>query len=190
MLKIAVAYDRLRVIGKDQTLPWRLPEDLKLFKDRTMGHAVVMGRVTWESLRSPNPALKSLYALPGRINYVITSTPDKYEDVREHLPPNTLLFFMTYDQMLKVVKASKGIARQFGTPELPADYWIIGGEKIYEQFLKEGVVETVVASEVEGKHPGDAFFPPLSPDEYHPASRRTYSGFKVIEYQRKTPVIW
>lgn len=51
------------IIGKDGKLPWHLPEDLKHFKQVTMGHPVIMGRKTWESLKGP---------LPGRDNIVIT----------------------------------------------------------------------------------------------------------------------
>src|SRR4051794_16816345 len=51
------------VIGRDGTLPWRLPEDLRRFRVLTMGHAIIMGRRTWESLP---------HALPGRQNIVVT----------------------------------------------------------------------------------------------------------------------
>src|SRR3954468_3166472 len=53
------------IIGKDGQLPWHLPEDLKHFKKLTLGHPVIMGRKTWESLGRP---------LPGRENIVITRT--------------------------------------------------------------------------------------------------------------------
>ena len=54
------------VIGKDGGLPWHLPEDLKHFKRLTLGHPVIMGRRTWESLGKP---------LPGRENIVVTARP-------------------------------------------------------------------------------------------------------------------
>src|SRR5436853_7548699 len=54
------------IIGKDGQLPWHLPEDLKHFKKLTLGHPIIMGRLTWESLGKP---------LPGRENVVITRTP-------------------------------------------------------------------------------------------------------------------
>lgn len=58
------------VIGRDGDIPWRLPEDLARFKDVTMGHTVVMGRRTWESL----PA--RVRPLPGRRNVVLTRQAD------------------------------------------------------------------------------------------------------------------
>ena len=58
---VAMAADR--AIGLNNTMPWRLPDDLKLFKRLTMGHPILMGRKTWESLGRP---------LPGRQNIVLT----------------------------------------------------------------------------------------------------------------------
>ncbi len=63
MISFIVAMDDSRVIGKDNQLPWRLPEDLKFFKKVTMGHPVAMGRKTHESIGR---------LLPGRENIVIT----------------------------------------------------------------------------------------------------------------------
>jgi len=65
-LILVVAYARNRVIGRDNALPWRLRGDLAHFKRTTLGHPIVMGRKTWESLGRP---------LPGRRNIVITRDP-------------------------------------------------------------------------------------------------------------------
>lgn len=62
---VAMASDR--AIGIRQSIPWRLPEDMKLFKRLTMGHPILMGRKTWESLGRP---------LPGRQNIVLTRDAD------------------------------------------------------------------------------------------------------------------
>jgi dihydrofolate reductase len=64
---IVAALARNRAIGRDNGMPWRLPEDLKRFKRLTMGHSVIMGRKTFESIGSP---------LAGRSNIVITRSPD------------------------------------------------------------------------------------------------------------------
>jgi dihydrofolate reductase len=58
------------VIGRDGGIPWRVPEDMARFKDLTMGHTVVMGRRTWESLP---PRMRPL---PGRRNVVVTRNQD------------------------------------------------------------------------------------------------------------------
>ena len=65
-LSVIVAMARNRVIGIDNTLPWRLPEDLKHFKALTMGHHIVMGRKTYESIGRP---------LPGRTTVIVSRDP-------------------------------------------------------------------------------------------------------------------
>ncbi|MDR2001100.1 MAG: dihydrofolate reductase, partial [Zoogloeaceae bacterium] len=65
-LTIIAAVARNGIIGRDNKLPWRLPEDLKRFKALTMGHAIIMGRKTWESLPGK---------LPGRQHIVVTRNP-------------------------------------------------------------------------------------------------------------------
>ena len=66
-ISLVVAMARNRVIGRDNALPWRLPADLAHFKRVTMGHPVVMGRRTYESIGRP---------LPGRKNIVVSRNPD------------------------------------------------------------------------------------------------------------------
>lgn len=65
-LALIVAMTPEGVIGKNGTLPWRLPEDLAHFKRQTLGHAIIMGRKTFESIGRP---------LPGRRNIVVTRSP-------------------------------------------------------------------------------------------------------------------
>jgi dihydrofolate reductase len=67
MISFIVAMDERKAIGKNNNLPWHLPEDLKFFKRITMGHPIAMGRKTHESIGRP---------LPGRENIVITRNPD------------------------------------------------------------------------------------------------------------------
>lgn len=69
MVSIVVALSRNGVIGRDGALPWRLPRDLARFRELTMGHAVVMGRKTFESLPAP------FRPLPGRRNLVLSTNP-------------------------------------------------------------------------------------------------------------------
>ena len=63
MISLIVAMDRKRVIGADNKLPWHLPADLKRFKELTLGHHIVMGRKTFESIGKP---------LPGRTTVIVT----------------------------------------------------------------------------------------------------------------------
>ena len=66
-VSIIVAMARNQVIGIDNTLPWHLPEDLKHFKALTMGHHMIMGRKTYESIGRP---------LPGRTTVIVSRDPD------------------------------------------------------------------------------------------------------------------
>ena len=112
-----------RVIGCDGTLPWHLPEDLKLFKQVTMGATVVMGRTTWESL----PA--SVRPLPGRRNIVLSRDP-------------------AYDAPGAEVRTSLDDALD----RADGDIWVIGGASVYAQALPraERVVRTRVHLQVDG----------------------------------------
>lgn len=90
---IIAAHDKNRVIGFQNQLPWHLPEDLKRFRDITMGHALIMGRKTFESIGKP---------LPGRKNIVVSRDPLRQfesvtmarslEEALEKVPPNQKAF--------------------------------------------------------------------------------------------------
>ncbi|HEV8671041.1 MAG TPA: dihydrofolate reductase [Candidatus Limnocylindria bacterium] len=67
MISFVVAYDRNRVIGKDNKLPWRLPDDMRHVKELTVGKPLIMGRRTWESIGRP---------LPQRTSIVLTRDAD------------------------------------------------------------------------------------------------------------------
>ncbi|RXT05728.1 dihydrofolate reductase [Ammoniphilus sp. CFH 90114] len=71
MISVIVAMSRNRVIGKDNKMPWHLPADLAYFKRVTMGHTVLMGRKTFESMGKP---------LPGRNNVILTRQKDYHQE--------------------------------------------------------------------------------------------------------------
>lgn len=70
-ISLIVAFDENRLIGRDNGLPWHLPADLKHFKTLTMGHHMIMGRKTFESIGKP---------LPGRTSVIITRQTDYHAD--------------------------------------------------------------------------------------------------------------
>ena len=110
------------VIGRDGQLPWHLPEDLKHFKRLTLGHPVIMGRRTWESLKGP---------LPGRDNIVVTRQPG-------------------YDAPGAAVANSLEGALALCTGEPVA--FVIGGSRLFEESLPiaAGLVMTEIEREYEG----------------------------------------
>ena len=147
------------VIGKDNTLPWHLPEDLAHFKRTTLGCPVIMGRKTWDSLP---PKFRPL---PGRLNIVVTRDTGFVADGAS-------------------VAHSLEAARDLCPPGSHA--WVIGGAQIYAQALP--LAHTVVVTEIARDFEGDAFAPALG-TEWREAAREEHvaaSGlpFAFVTYTR------
>ena len=153
MPRINLIYARAAngVIGKDNAMPWHLPEDLAHFKRLTQGWPVIMGRKTWDSLP---PRFRPL---PGRSNVVITRQPG-WNDAGAQ-PANSL------EDALALCAQSEEV-------------WIIGGAQIYAQ--AEPLAECIEVTEIAQDFDGDAFAPPLGP-EWLEAARENHvatSGLK------------
>jgi len=132
------AMDEGRVIGYRGGLPWKIPEDMKRFKDLTMGHAVLMGRRTYESLPS------FAQPLPGRINIVLTSKPKELD------APERVLRYSSIEEALDAFQSDKlGSAVDL--------LWIIGGAEVYAQSVN--LWDEIYLTLVHGKHEVDAYFP-------------------------------
>lgn len=130
------AMSQNRVIGVENRLPWRIPEDLKRFKEITLGHPVIMGRNTFESIGRP---------LPGRKNIVLTRQP--------HLQLSGVDVVSTLDQAINLAKDTQ--AREI---------FIIGGAQIYQLGLSrcKKLYLTIIEQEIQG----DAFFPEIPWEQY------------------------
>ncbi len=161
-LHLIAALDRQGAIGKGNTLPWHLPDDLKRFKALTLGKPVLMGRKTAVSLGR---------ALPGRANLVLTRSGQ-----------------VPYDGMTAVasLEAACALADESGAREL----CVIGGGEIYALCLPlaSRMHLTHVDTVVEG---ADAFFPPFDPAQWkvmsndaHPADARHAFDFAFVDYVR------
>ena len=121
-LSLIVAYAENRTIGRENTLPWKLAGDLAHFKRTTLGHPIIMGRKTWDSLGRP---------LPGRRNIVISRDGSKAAQGAE--------FVTSLAEALKRLSPNEHA-------------YIIGGAQIYQQALPlvDHVVATEVKAVVEG----------------------------------------
>ncbi len=147
-LIVAVA-DGNRVIGRAGQLPWgRLPADLRHFKRLSLGHPVVMGRKTYDSIGRP---------LPGRPNLVITRQAGWAAEGTETLP---------------TVAAALARAAALAGPEGPV--CVIGGGEIYRETLP--AADVVYLTEVHGAFEGDAYFPALPPAEWREESRERHEA--------------
>lgn len=105
-VSIIVAMSENRVIGNEGRIPWHIPEDVRWFKEKTLGHTVIMGRKTFESIGRP---------LPGRKNIIISRKP--------YYTAKGAEVFHSLEQALESINGSED------------ELFIIGGEKIYRQAL-------------------------------------------------------
>ena len=142
-LSLIVAMAKNRTIGLDGAMPWHVPEDLKFFKRVTMGHPVIMGRKTYQSIGA---------ALPGRTNIVVTRNKD-FEAADADVVHDL-------SEALTKAKATEELWRPDGGRE---EIFVIGGADIYGQALPEA--QRIYMTEVHQELPGDAFFPELAEGE-------------------------
>jgi len=132
-LAIIVAQDKNRAIGINNKLPWHLPEDLRYFKQVTMGKPIIMGRKTFESIGRP---------LPGRVNIVI-SRQDSYE-------PKGV-------KVVDSLPAARELAESICLIDGVDEAMVIGGAQIYAQAIEEA--DRLYLTEVDAEINGDAWFP-------------------------------
>lgn len=139
-----VAMDENRAIGFENKIPWHLPEDMKRFAALTKGHAVLMGRNTWESLP------EKYRPLPERLNIVCSRNPKSLS-----LPSGVLTF-----------DSPEGCIRSFLSDAIPAapskTLWVIGGEQVYRATMSYWT--ELYLTLVHSKNIGDAFFPEFEQD--------------------------
>lgn len=141
MISFIWAMDKHRVIGKNNQLPWHLPEDLKFFKRVTMGHPIIMGRKTFESIGRP---------LPGRKNIIVTRN-------REYTNENCEVM---YD-----VESLLAFCRQNSDEE----YFVIGGAEIFQQLFP--YVDRLYITKIDEAFEGDTYFPAIDLDDWQLSSQ-------------------
>ena len=144
-----------RVIGKDNKIPWHIPEDLKNFKKITTGHPVIMGRKTYESIGQ---------ALPKRSNLVITRQKD-------YRPRDAMVFN-------SVSEATQASYHMPGYEEV----FIIGGAEIYKKVID--FAKRLYITEVIDEYEGDTYFPEFDESKYQEILREELSDkaiFKILE---------
>jgi len=140
-LAVVVATNADRVIGVNGDLPWRIREDLRHFKRVTMGHCIVMGRRTWDSIGRP---------LPGRTSIVVSRNPSlKLDGVHVVNSP----------------KAAVEMARELGDPEPH----IIGGASLYAWALPRAT--RLWLTEIDRNVEGDTWFPEWDREVWTEVSR-------------------
>ncbi len=153
-----------RVIGKDNDIPWHLPDDFQYFKNTTKGHYVLMGRKNFESLP---PRFKPL---PDRPNVVITR--NKQYQAEGAVVVNSL------EQAIEKAKMKD-----------ETEAFIIGGGEIYQLGLD--LADTIYLTEINGSFEGDTHFPEFDKTiwqetsrQHHPADDRHQFSFDFVVYKK------
>lgn len=162
LVALIAAVARHGVIGRGNTLPWHLPEDLKHFRETTQGHVVLMGRRTWESLP---PRFRPL---PGRRNLVLTQQPGWQAEGAEPVP-----------SIEAALARLQGHARVF----------VIGGAAVYTAALP--LADELWLTEIDAGFEGDVHFPAFDRTLFAETSRQRQQAappndfsFDFVTYRR------
>jgi dihydrofolate reductase len=155
-ISLIAAISKNYVIGKDNDLPWHIPEDLKHFRDLTRGKTVLMGRKTWESIP------EKFRPLPKRTNIVITRNAD-YE-----LPEGVILS----DNIKAVLENYKD-----------EEVMVIGGGGIYAQTID--MADTLYMTHIDMEVEGDILFPHIDTNIWEETTREDHEGFSFVTYKKK-----
>lgn len=163
---LVVAVTENGVIGKDNDMPWHLPNDLKYFKKLTMSKPVIMGRKTWESLGRP---------LPGRLNIVLT---------------RNRFFEAEGAVVVHSWKEARRIALEDAKKNNVDEIFIIGGGEIFRQTLH--FADRMYVTEVLATIEGDTFFSNLDYDEWQksssqvpPVGKKDSYPTRYVVYERR-----
>jgi len=165
-LIVVVAVARNGVIGADNRVPWRVPTDLKHFKELTWGKPLIIGRRTWQSLERP---------LPNRDIVVVSRDPS---------------FAASGAHVARSAEEGLAAARRIASGKGAQEIVVGGGTGIYEAYLDE--IETVFLTEIELEPHGDAFFPRLDPQKWietyrekPPRGPRDEADFSFVTLERR-----
>lgn len=157
-LSLIAAVAKNNAIGIKNKLPWNIPEDLKRFKELTMGKTVLMGQKTYESLIEK---LKS--PLSGRKSVVVS------QDRNFKAAKNVVV----YDDLQKALQDYKD-----------TDLFVIGGASIYQQTIN--FADTLYITHVKKEVDGDAFFPAIDSGIFQKESEEDHGDFSFAVYRKKT----
>lgn len=169
MITHVVAMDSTQAIGKGNLLPWHLPEDLKHFKEVTLGKTVIMGSNTFRSIVSYS---KGKPLLPGRKIIVICSSPTTVTRLNDEIPQPTDVAYWTkavLDMYLKQNTSTENI--------------IIGGSQLYGTYEPDKVISTSVNVVTED---ADSYYPWDLTVGYSEESSETLTSVTGINFSYKT----
>lgn len=191
-ITLIAGYTSNRVLGLSGKIPWHCADDLRHFKHLTIGHPVIMGRRTWESLKET--------PLPGRMNIIVSSTlKDQEATVIHEAGLRTMIVFVDSLETALMLSYSKG-AHSIETSFQP-NIFIIGGAQLYNEALP--YCNAAVLTVFDLILPGDTFFPKLDLEQWRETDAiyrctdivlndKTVKnvGCRILTYQNKNPRIF
>lgn len=142
-LSLILAMAKNQVIGNQGKLPWHIPEDLRRFKKLTLGNPMIMGRKTFDSIGRP---------LPGRLNIVITSSPEKGRSEDRAAERN-----FSGQTKLKLVAGFDQAIAHAGEHAPGKEVFVIGGERIFRVALPHA--DRIYLTLIDREFAGDTIFP-------------------------------
>lgn len=163
ILSHIVAVSENDVIGVNNTLPWDIPEDMKFFRDKTRGKALIMGRKTFESVGHP---------LPQRLNVVITRQPD-YKPPAENV--------VIQSDLESAIAYCRTQVSKYGD-----EVFIIGGGEIFKQSMP--LVDVIYLTRIHKDFAGDVLYPKVESRDFDLVERRDRDEpvpFSFLTYARK-----
>jgi len=163
---IIVAMDQEWGIGKNNSLPWHLPDDLLFFKKTTNGHVVVMGRKNYESIP------EKFRPLPNRENVVLTTNTN-------FKAPNCKIFHSLNDCLTHYEQ------------EKLQNIFFIGGGELYRQILALNIINELYITHIDGSYNADVFFPKIDLTNWkqqiitsHEKDLKHSNKFQIVKYYR------
>jgi dihydrofolate reductase len=164
IVSLIAALTKNRVIGKNNDLPWHLPDDMKYFMQTTKGHHTIMGRKNYDSIP------EKFRPLPNRTNIVVTRQPS-------FKAPGCIV--------VNSIERGLDISKDNGEREV----FVIGGADIYQ--LGMPYADRLYLTEIDASLDGDTFFPDFRKNEWkeisrknHPADERHPFGFDFVVYEK------
>jgi dihydrofolate reductase len=153
------------VIGNNGRIPWNVPEEMNYFKEKTMGHPVIMGRNTFQSIPDKYRPLK------GRANIVITRNTEAHALRTEN--PDGPAFVPS---LTDAIDFADGMSNEI---------FIIGGAQVYKEALDTGLVDRMYINVMNDKYQGDALFPYYDLNEWtKETSTVEYKAFKSYMFYK------
>ena len=157
MLSLIVAVSKNGVIGEKGKIPWHIPEDLKRFKKLTMGHHIIMGRKTFESIGKP---------LRGRHSIILSRKPDHHHE--------GCLVVNSLEEALEHCVRQKD-----------DEAFVIGGEAVFQEALFSDLIDKIYLTQIKREYKGDTRFSGFDESRFQLKKEEHHKEYSFLDYIRR-----